>query len=108
MIGRMRQADAVLLINAQYKTGTVGSLCQAGSAPHIQAKHRAEELVTTIATVTTDSLKVRAEANTDSEVITMVPNVAYWHKSTLTSDTPCPYKSSVIVIAVFNRASTCT
>lgn len=40
----------------------------------VQAKHRAEELVTTIATVTTDSLKVRAEANTDSEVITMVPN----------------------------------
>ncbi|MCM1175731.1 MAG: NlpC/P60 family protein [Blautia sp.] len=40
----------------------------------ISAKHRAEELVTTIATVTTDSLKVRAEASTDSEVITMVPN----------------------------------
>lgn len=40
----------------------------------VQAKQRAEELVTTIATVTTDSLKVRAEANTDSEVITMVPN----------------------------------
>ncbi len=40
----------------------------------LHAKRRAEELVTTIATVTTDSLKVRAEANTDSEVITMVPN----------------------------------
>lgn len=40
----------------------------------VQAKQRAEELVTTIATVTTDSLKVRAEASTDSEVITMVPN----------------------------------
>ncbi|MDE5933416.1 MAG: SH3 domain-containing protein, partial [Lachnospiraceae bacterium] len=40
----------------------------------VQAKHRAEELVTTIATVTTDSLKVRAEASTDSAVITMVPN----------------------------------
>ncbi|MCM1088059.1 MAG: NlpC/P60 family protein [Muribaculaceae bacterium] len=40
----------------------------------LQAKHRAEELVTTIATVTTDALKVRAEANTDSEVITLVPN----------------------------------
>lgn len=40
----------------------------------VQAKYRAEELVTTIATVTTDSLKVRAEASTDSEVITMVPN----------------------------------
>lgn len=39
----------------------------------IQAKQKAEELATTIATVTTDTLKVRAEANTDSEVITMVP-----------------------------------
>lgn len=40
----------------------------------LHAKKRAEELATTIATVTTDSLKVRAEANTDSEVITLVPN----------------------------------
>lgn len=40
----------------------------------LQAKWKAEELATTIATVTTDSLKVRAEANTDSEVITLVPN----------------------------------
>lgn len=40
----------------------------------IQAKRRAEELATTMARVTTDSLKVRAQANTDSEVITMVPN----------------------------------
>lgn len=39
----------------------------------IPAKHRAEELATTVARVTTDSLKVRAEANTDSEVITLVP-----------------------------------
>lgn len=39
----------------------------------IPAKHRAEELATTVARVTTDSLKVRAEANTDSKVITMVP-----------------------------------
>lgn len=39
----------------------------------IPAKHRAEELATTIARVTTDSLKVRAEANIDSEVITLVP-----------------------------------
>lgn len=39
----------------------------------ISAKHKAEELATTIAKVTTDSLKVRAEANTDSEVITLVP-----------------------------------
>ena len=40
----------------------------------IPAKRRAEELATTMARVTTDSLKVRAEANTDSEVITLVPN----------------------------------
>ena len=40
----------------------------------LQAKRKAEELVSTIATVTTDALKVRAEASTDSEVITMVPN----------------------------------
>lgn len=39
----------------------------------IAAKHRAEELATTVAKVTTDSLKVRAQANTDSEVITLVP-----------------------------------
>lgn len=39
----------------------------------ISAKHRAEELATTVAKVTTDSLKVRAQANTDSEVITLVP-----------------------------------
>lgn len=39
----------------------------------LQAKRKAEELVTTIATVTTDTLKVRAQANTESEVITMVP-----------------------------------
>lgn len=40
----------------------------------IPAKRRAEELAVTMARVTTDSLKVRAEANTDSEVITLVPN----------------------------------
>ena len=40
----------------------------------IPAKRRAEELATTMARVTTDSLKVRAEANTHSEVITLVPN----------------------------------
>ena len=39
----------------------------------VPAKFRAEELAVTVATVTTDRLKVRAEANTDSEVITLVP-----------------------------------
>lgn len=40
----------------------------------ISAKHKAEELAMTVACVTADSLKVRAEANTESEVITLVPN----------------------------------
>ena len=40
----------------------------------IPAKHKAEELAVTVARVTADSLKVRAEANTESEVITLVPN----------------------------------
>lgn len=40
----------------------------------IPAKRRAEELATTMARVKTDGLKVRAEANTDSEVITLVAN----------------------------------
>lgn len=38
----------------------------------VPAKFKAEELATTVAKVTTDSLKVRAEANTESEVITLV------------------------------------
>lgn len=38
----------------------------------IPAKRRAEELATTVARVNTDSLKVRAEASTDSDVITLV------------------------------------
>ncbi len=38
----------------------------------IPAKRRAEELATTVACVNTEGLKVRAEANTDSEVITLV------------------------------------
>lgn len=38
----------------------------------LQAKWKAEELVSTIATVTVDSLNVREEANTDAEVITKV------------------------------------
>ena len=39
----------------------------------IPAKRRAEELAATMARVTTDSLKVRAQASTESEVITQVP-----------------------------------
>ena len=40
----------------------------------IPAKRKAEELAVTMARVTTESLKVRAEASTESEVITMVPD----------------------------------
>lgn len=39
----------------------------------VQAKHKAEELVSTVATVISDTLNVRAEASTDSEIITFVP-----------------------------------
>lgn len=38
----------------------------------VPAKFKAEELAVTVAKVATDSLKVRAEANTESEVITLV------------------------------------
>lgn len=39
----------------------------------VLAKLKAEELATTVATVTTDSLKVRAEPSLEAEVITLVP-----------------------------------
>ncbi len=39
----------------------------------VLAKLKAEELATTVATVTTDSLKVRAEPGLEAEVITLVP-----------------------------------
>ncbi len=56
------------------KSGSVeGYVSQEYLVTGIPAKHRAEELASTVARVTTDSLNVRAEANTDSEVITMVP-----------------------------------
>lgn len=38
----------------------------------VPAKYKAEELAVTVAKVTADGLNVRAEANTDSEVITLV------------------------------------
>lgn len=60
---------------AHIKSGEVeGYVSQEYLLTGIQAKRRAQELATTMARVTTDSLKVRAQANTDSEVITMVPN----------------------------------
>lgn len=60
---------------AHIKSGSVeGYVSREFLLTGISAKHKAEELAATIARVTTDSLKVRAEANTDSEVITMVPD----------------------------------
>lgn len=60
---------------AHIKSGKVeGYVSQEYLLTGIPAKRRAEELAVTMAKVTTDSLKVRAEANTDSEVITLVPN----------------------------------
>ena len=60
---------------AHIKSGSVeGYVSREFLLTGIPAKRRAEELAMTVARVTTDSLKVRAEANTDSEVITMVPN----------------------------------
>lgn len=60
---------------AHIKSGEVeGYVSEEYLLTGIPAKRKAEELATTMARVTTDSLKVRAEANTDSEVITLVPN----------------------------------
>ncbi len=60
---------------AHIKSGKVeGYVSQEYLLTGIPAKRRAEELAVTMAKVTTDSLKVRAEANTDSEVVTLVPN----------------------------------
>ncbi len=59
---------------AHIKSGSVdGYVSREYLLTGVPAKFKAEELATTVATVTTDSLKVRAEANTDSEVITLVP-----------------------------------
>lgn len=60
---------------AHIKSGSVeGYVSKEYLLTGVSAKHKAEELAATMARVTTDSLKVRAEANTDSEVITLVPN----------------------------------
>ena len=83
----------------------------------VAAKHRAEELVSTIATVTTDTLKVRAEANTDSEVITLVPNGEQlevvesegdWVKVYLDDQEVYVYADYVDVAAELNTAITMT
>ena len=83
----------------------------------VAAKHRAEELVSTVATVTTDTLKVRAEANTDSEVITLVPNgeqlevvesEGEWVKVYLDDQEVYVYADYVDVDAKLNTAITMT
>lgn len=59
---------------AHIKSGNVeGYVSKEYLLTGVPAKFKAEELSTTVAKVTTDSLKVRAEANTESEVITLVP-----------------------------------
>ena len=79
LVGKLPKAAACEVLDmddtwVHIKSGSVeGYVSREYLLTGIPAKHRAEELATTVARVTTDSLKVRAEANTDSEVITMVP-----------------------------------
>ena len=80
LVGKLPKNAACEVIDsdgtwAHIKSGEVeGYVSEEYLLTGIPAKRKAEELATTMARVTTDSLKVRAEANTDSEVITMVPN----------------------------------
>ena len=83
----------------------------------VAAKHKAEELVSTVATVTADTLKVRAEANTESEVITLVPNgeqlevvesEGEWVKVYLDDQEVYVYAGFVDVDAKLNTAITMT
>lgn len=80
LVGKLPKNAACEVIDsdgtwAHIKSGEVeGYVSEEYLLTGIPAKRKAEELATTMARVTTDSLKVRAEANTDSEVITLVPN----------------------------------
>lgn len=80
LVGKLPKNAACEVIDsdgtwAHIKSGEVeGYVSEEYLLTGISAKRKAEELATTMARVTTDSLKVRAEANTDSEVITLVPN----------------------------------
>ncbi len=59
---------------AHIKSGSVdGYVSRDYLLTGVPAQFKAEELAATVAKVTTDSLKVRAEASTESEVITLVP-----------------------------------
>lgn len=83
----------------------------------VQAKRRAEELAATMATVTTDALKVRAEASTESEVITTVPRgeelevvepLGDWVKVSLDDEEVYVFAEFVDVDAKLNTAITMT
>ncbi len=83
----------------------------------VQAKHKAEELAATMATVTTDALKVRAEASTESEVITTVPRgeelevvepLGDWVKVSLDDEEVYVFAEYVDVDAKLNTAITMT
>lgn len=80
LVGKLPKNAACEVIDsdgiwAHIKSGEVeGYVSEEYLLTGIPAKRKAEELATTMARVTTESLKVRAEANTDSEVITLVPN----------------------------------
>lgn len=83
----------------------------------VQAKRKAEEITATIATVTTDALKVRAEASTESEVITTVPrgeelevveSLGDWVKVSLDDEEVYVFAEFVDVDAKLNTAITMT
>lgn len=79
LVGKLPKDAACEVIDmddtwAHIKSGSVeGYVSRDYLLTGVPAKFKAEELATTVATVTTDSLKVRAEANTECEVITLVP-----------------------------------
>lgn len=80
LIGKLPKNAACEILDsdgtwAHIKSGKVeGYVSEEYLFTGIPAKRKAEELAVTMAHVTADSLKVRAEANTEAEVITLVPN----------------------------------
>ncbi|MCM1048172.1 MAG: NlpC/P60 family protein [Clostridiales bacterium] len=83
----------------------------------LNAKWRAEELVSTIATVTADSLRVRGEASTDADIITTVPkgeelevveSLGDWIKVYLDDEIVYVFAEFVQVDAKLNTAITMT
>lgn len=83
----------------------------------LNAKWKAEELVSTIATVTVDSLRVRGEASTDADIITTVPkgeelevveSLGDWIKVYLDDEIVYVFAECVQVDAKLNTAVTMT